>query len=255
MEEQDPSSPPDDEKPALVCVHGFMDSPRSWDLVGTRLEQRFQLLTPGLPGHYGGPQLDVIDEHVMADSVEAAMDDAGIGTAKLAGNSLGAYVALQLAERGRASSVVAFAPAGPDAAPELFERQRSLHRAAQTTAANADRLLATPAGRRAATELLVEHYEHIPTELIAHLMLGVARAEVEPLLHYAASASWPLDPELITCPVRFVWGSADRLLPWPAAAAHYQRLFPHADWVVLDGVGHAPQLDVPLEAAELIAGF
>jgi pimeloyl-ACP methyl ester carboxylesterase len=32
-------------------------------------------------------------------------------------------------------------------------------------------------------------------------------------------------------------------------------MFPHADWVELDGVGHGPQLDVPLEAAELILGF
>ena len=30
---------------------------------------------------------------------------------------------------------------------------------------------------------------------------------------------------------------------------------PHADWVELDGVGHCPQLDVPLETAELILGF
>jgi len=30
---------------------------------------------------------------------------------------------------------------------------------------------------------------------------------------------------------------------------------PNADWVVLEGVGHSPQLDVPLEAAQLIVGF
>ena len=30
---------------------------------------------------------------------------------------------------------------------------------------------------------------------------------------------------------------------------------PNADWVVLDGVGHSPQLDVPLETAQLILGF
>jgi pimeloyl-ACP methyl ester carboxylesterase len=28
-----------------------------------------------------------------------------------------------------------------------------------------------------------------------------------------------------------------------------------ADWVELDGVGHCPQLDVPLETAQLILGF
>jgi hypothetical protein len=28
-----------------------------------------------------------------------------------------------------------------------------------------------------------------------------------------------------------------------------------ADWVELDGIGHCPQLDVPLEAGQLIVGF
>jgi pimeloyl-ACP methyl ester carboxylesterase len=29
----------------------------------------------------------------------------------------------------------------------------------------------------------------------------------------------------------------------------------HAGWVELDGVGHCPQLDVPLETAQLILGL
>jgi len=40
-----------------------------------------------------------------------------------------------------------------------------------------------------------------------------------------------------------------------AAARYRDELLPHADWVVLDGVGHCPQLDVPLETAELILGL
>ena len=40
------------------------------------------------------------------------MDDAGFETAHIVGNSLGGYMALQLAARGRARSVVALAPAG-----------------------------------------------------------------------------------------------------------------------------------------------
>ena len=66
---------------------------------------------------------------------------------------------------------------------------------------------------------------------------------------------WPLDPERVTCPVRIVWGTEDRLLEWPRAAERYRQWLPHADWVELEGVGHAPQLDVPLEAAQLILGF
>jgi pimeloyl-ACP methyl ester carboxylesterase len=55
--------------------------------------------------------------------------------------------------------------------------------------------------------------------------------------------------------VRIVWGTEDRLLPWPSAAARHRAAFANADWVVLDGVGHSPQLDVPVEAAQLILGF
>jgi pimeloyl-ACP methyl ester carboxylesterase len=69
-------------------------------------------------------------------------------------------------------------------------------------------------------------------------------------------AGWPLDAAAIRCPVRIVWGTADRLLEWPRTAARYRRdWLAHADWVELEGVGHCPQLDVPLEAAQLILGF
>jgi pimeloyl-ACP methyl ester carboxylesterase len=53
-----------------------------------------------------------------------------------------------------------------------------------------------------------------------------------------------------------VWGTEDALLPWPSAAARYRRdWLPHADWVELEGVDHCPQVDAPLEAAQLILRF
>ena len=67
-------------------------------------------------------------------------------------------------------------------------------------------------------------------------------------------ARWTIDAERIACPVRIVWGREDRLLPWPHAAAGYRRRLPHADWIELDGAGHCPPLDVPLETAQLILG-
>jgi pimeloyl-ACP methyl ester carboxylesterase len=68
-------------------------------------------------------------------------------------------------------------------------------------------------------------------------------------------ARWKLDAEKITRPVRIAWGTADRLLPWPASAARYRHKgLPHADWVELEGIGHCPQLDIPLDTAQLIHG-
>ena len=249
--------------PPLVCLHGFMDTWRTWEPVLPALEREHDVLAPTLAGHAGGPALDGPVTHAtLADAVERAMDEAGFDTAHLVGNSLGGYVALQLAARGRARSVVAFAPAGgwagdDDTVTALLERQRALQAATRALAAHADALLATAAGRRRATALLTVAYEHLPAELLAHQLAGVAGCSgAATLLDFALRDGYRVDAERITCPVRIVWGTQDALLPWPSAAVRYRaQWLPQADWVVLDGVGHCPQLDVPLEAAQLVLGF
>jgi pimeloyl-ACP methyl ester carboxylesterase len=249
--------------PPLVCLHGFMDTWRIWELVLPSLQRRHDVLAPTLAGHAGGPPIEGEPSDVaLVDAVERAMDEAGFETAHLAGNSLGGYLALKLAERGRADSVVALAPTGgsppgDESYEDVLRFQSALVERAKTAAPRADALLASPDGRRRATRLIAVNYEHIPAELLAHQLLGIARcAAAMPLIEYALRERPALDPERIRCPVRVVWGTADRLLPWPSAAVRYrEEWLPHADWVVLDGIGHCPQLDVPLEAAELILGF
>jgi pimeloyl-ACP methyl ester carboxylesterase len=247
--------------PPLVCLHGFMDTSRTWELVLPALERHHPVLAPTLPGHFGGPALPhEIDDALMPDAVEAAMDEAGIEEAVLVGNSLGGFVALQLAARGRARSVVVFAPAGgwalgDESWRELLRLQSSIHEAAKAAAPHAEAILSTPGGRRRATQYIAERFEHIPGELLADQLLGVATCDAARLLAYAAGGSWELDAGRIGCPVRVVWGTEDRLLPWPSAAVRFREWLPHADWIELDGVGHCPQLDVPLEAAQLILGW
>jgi pimeloyl-ACP methyl ester carboxylesterase len=125
-----------------------------------------------------------------------------------------------------------------------------------TLAPYAEAIAATPAGRRRATELISVNYEHIPPGLIAHLICGVAGcADVARFVEHAKRGGWELAADRVDCPVRMIWGTEDRLLPWPASATRYRRdWLPRAEWVVLEGVGHCPQLDVPLETAELILG-
>ena len=121
----------------------------------------------------------------------------------------------------------------------------------------AERILASPEGRRRATEHIVTNYEHIPVELLAHLTRGAASCDAGlALIEFASQEGWSLDPEAITCPLRIVWGTDDRLLPWPSAAERFRNdWIPQAEWIELEGVGHCPQLDVPLEASGLILGF
>jgi pimeloyl-ACP methyl ester carboxylesterase len=205
--------------PPLVCLHGFADTWRTWELVLPALERQHDVLAPTLAGHAGGPAI-------------------------------------------RAQTVVALAPAGGWAAgdesyKDLLSFQLSMHELARTAAPHAEAIGSSPEGRRRATQHITTNFEHIPAELVAHQMLGVASCEAAPaLIDHATREGWSLQAEKITCPVRIVWGTDDGLLPWPSAAARYRAdSLPHADWVELEGVGHAPQLDVPLETAQLILGF
>jgi pimeloyl-ACP methyl ester carboxylesterase len=210
----------------IVCLHGFMDSWRTWDRVRPYLGE---VLTPALAGHLGGRPLR--GDFDLAGDVERALDEAGLETAHLVGNSLGGYVALLLAARGRAKSVVALAPAGGGDHTETLAVQES-------GTVTVSQFAARP----------------LPADAVAHLTAAVRACDVAPLIANAREHGWPLDASQVTCPVRMVWGLEDRLLPYPAAAEGYRRSL-HADWVELDGVGHAPQLEVPLETAQLILGF
>ena len=80
------------------------------------------------------------------------MDEAGFETAHIVGNSLGGYLALQLAARGRAESVVALAPAGGWAAGDDSLRgdadatSRTMQELLKAAAPHADAIVATPRG-------------------------------------------------------------------------------------------------------------
>ena len=248
--------------PPLVCIHGITDTWRSWELVLPALERRHDVLAVTLAGHAGGPPLaEPVSEYALAEEVERAMDEAGFEFADIVGNSLGGYVALQLAQRGRARTVVALAPAGgwavdDESFRETLEFFEQTHELLQGAAPYADKIASTPEGRRRSTLMIGVNYEHIPADLVAHQIRGAAACGgLGPLTRRALEHGWVLRPERISCPVRVVWGTEDKVLRWPGAAARYRHEWlPHADWVELEGVGHCPQLDVPVETAELIIG-
>ena len=247
--------------PPLLLIHGFTGTWRVWEPVLGSLQRSHDVLAPTLAGHAGGPPLPAAGEDVLLDELERAMDDAGFGVVDVAGNSLGGYLALGLAARGRARSVVALAPAGGWEDGDLGGAVALRHFIAldallKQTRLRVDRLVAEPEGRRRATAELTVRYEHLSPRLVADIILGAAACPAtQALAQRGLVHGWPLDPTRVACPVRFVWGTEDRLIAWPTGAARYRRWFADADWVVLDDVGHCPQLDVPAVAADLIDGF
>src|SRR5918997_6586178 len=129
----------------LVLIHGFTATWRCWLPVLGLLVPRFEVIAPTLHGHDGGPT-PPRPAHSLAeaaDHLEALLDELGVGSAHLAGNSMGGALALELAKRGRARSVVAISPGGGWAEgdrPEveriirLFRRNRAAARASRSRA-------------------------------------------------------------------------------------------------------------------------
>jgi pimeloyl-ACP methyl ester carboxylesterase len=243
--------------PPLLLIHGFTDTWRTWELTLPSLERRFDVLAPTLPGHAGGPPLPVPPTGTtLVEWLESLLDDVGWESPLVAGNSLGGWLALQLASRGRARGVVALAPAGDPASVDSLPYFRTMYRLVRRAAPIVDRIVATEEGRRRMTKDLTVRFEHIPADLLAHQLVGAARCDATlPLIELAEREGWPLETAAVRCPVRIVWGREDAILTWPRAAERYRRDLPQADWVELDDVGHAPQLDVPVETADLIGGF
>src|SRR5680860_518316 len=99
----------------LVLIHGLGHTWRGWKPMLVQLERRFDVLALDLPGFGKSAPLPAeVDStpEALADAVERAMIGAGFDSAHLAGNSLGGWIAFELARRGRARTVTAISPAG-----------------------------------------------------------------------------------------------------------------------------------------------
>ena len=155
------------------CLHGFMDTWRTWELVLPALERHHDVLAPTLPGHAGGPPLEGELER-RADRRRGRARDGRRGLRDRAHRRQLARAASSRCSSPRAGgreSVVAFAPAGGWARGrrarwrELLASQAPMHEQARATAPHAEAIVASAEGRRRATQLIVTNFEHIPAEL------------------------------------------------------------------------------------------
>jgi len=243
----------------LLLIHGFSDTWRGWKPVLPLLERHHDVLAATVAGHYEGAALPDGAEPTtaaLADALERDMDAAGFETAHIAGNSLGGWLALELAARGRARSVVALAPAGGWERDPRIERRlgrlfRMNHCLARRSAPYADRLMRRPRIRRLSFRDVAVHPERIPPAAAAHMIKGVAGCDVyQAFIELTLRDGFPPSLAPIACPVRIAWSERDRIiLPRAEYQTRLSRLVPDAEVITLAGVGHVPMHDDP----ELVA--
>jgi pimeloyl-ACP methyl ester carboxylesterase len=244
----------------LVLLHGVGATWRVWRPVLPLLERRHAVFAPTLPGHCGAERLAagvVPSVHALTDGVVEQLDRAGIDQAHIVGHSLGGWLALELARRGRARSVVLFGPAGAWwSAARMTAVAIGLRLSFVLLARQAERA-DTIARRRWARQLLlatqVEHPDRVdPAEFAASIRAMKDSPVVDPLLRVITKQPLehlPADPD---CPIRVVWAERDRIIPFEHNGLPLLKRVPGAELVRLAGAGHVPMADAPEEVARLI---
>jgi pimeloyl-ACP methyl ester carboxylesterase len=241
----------------LVLIHGIGHTWRGWKPMLPHLEQSFDVLAVDLPGFGRSPSLPEGTEptaEALADAVGSAMDDAGFDQAVLCGNSLGGWIALELARRGRASSVVAISPAGLQHAREKTWG-RSVLLAMRWAARNfpaRDALLDSRIGPILFAGPVVARPWRLDRDHFPEVLRLFAEA---PGFHATLPHTFGEQPKglnEIDVPVRILWGKLDLLL-LPRQGRRFERVIPNAELLYLDGLGHTPMSDDPELLAELVA--
>lgn len=245
----------------LVLIHGFTDTWATWRPILPELEARHDVFAPTLAGHHGGGEVapgSEITDTMFADSLERQLDELGFERAHLVGNSLGGWLALKLAARGRALSAVAICPAGgwyPRSLQDLtvalvFWRNALLMRTGNWWIRP---MAARPRLRRLAVRDLVAPRTRLTADQARLMFEGAAGCQI---LHetLAMSRREPMFGDLgeIDCRVRVLYGTRDRMIRWPAYYTRLRKLLPQAEYVPLQGMGHLAMWDDPATVAERV---
>ena len=243
-----------------MLLHGIGLDRRSWDPVVPALARHFDVIAVDLPGFGDSiPRTPrpprQADPRALAEAVAGLLTELGATLPHVAGNSLGGWVALELAGLGPVASLTLLSPAG------LWKRHtpgycRVSLRASRWLARHAARPLSLLVSYRPGRVLVLGQTHGHP----ARLTPGYARATIQAMgtcpgfeATLAATARRRfLATTPIGAPVTVAFGSRDVLL-LPGQSRHLDQLAPGREAETLPGCGHVPMADDPAAVAALIA--
>ncbi len=235
-----------------MLLHGIGGELCVWEPVLDRLAQSMDVIAVDLPGF--GRSAALPDEAAptpvaLAHAVAGLLDELGLASVHLAGNSLGGWVSLELGKTRRARSVTALCPAGLWGAP-LRRRGAStrggVQRIARTLRPVLPLLMLSSRARRVALAHVVAHPDRVPRSAARRMVTSYARAAAYDATNEAMLSSHFTGAELIKVPLTVAFGELDRLIR-PVRLG-----VPGARTVVLSGCGHIPMWDEPETVTELI---
>lgn len=238
--------------PGVLFSHGLGGTRHQWRAVAQILAGSCRVVAADLRGH--GDSAKPAGPYSVKDWAEDLAEvarAAGLDRYVAVGASVGGPIVLQLAadhpERVRAAVSVGGFAALPPAG-----RERMLQRAATVEAQG----LAAVADAVVAAQLSPETHAASPA-LAAHVraaLLGNDPAAYAAAARAVAAADVTDAARRLACPVLLVWGTEEKVAPFPVQAA-LKRLIPHAALRAIPGAGHLPFLERPQEFAAALQEF
>ncbi len=254
-----------------VYVHGLSGSATNWTDLAALLAPRAAGVAVDLPGFGHSPPLAVPDWSPQAHADALLCFLAGRNErVHLLGNSMGGALAIEVAARRPelVASLTLISPAVPDRRPD--PRRISDPRLALALVpvlgrrARAAVTALTPEQRaRQVIDICFGDPGRVPPERVAEFAAEIARRNRLPwtrdavnrtavamIRSWARGRLWEVAAR-VRAPTLVVWGELDRLVA-PRLAPRTAAAIPGAELLVLPGVGHVAQMEVPEVVADAV---
>ena len=234
----------------VLLIHGMGSAATAWKLIIPELRKTNLAITVDLPGHGKSPMnfAQPMDPKSLAELVFRNMDELGIDKFHVVGNSLGGWIALEMAalKPERIKSLLGVAPAG------LWLTPFTSRTSART------RVLSRLVNPIAPFTVHFESLRKLGFESVSPLWRNFSHQTCLDATRAMANAAgyYPAWDAMLkkrfngkiptTVPTTIIFGDADNSLP--AQSCQERSLAPaHAKWIIFSECGHAPMWDHPEE--------
>lgn len=247
--------------PPIVFLHGLGGSWQNWLENLPRAAQERRAIAVDLPGFGTSPMPTAdISVSLYARLVDELLEQLGIESAVIVGNSMGGFVGAELCIQypARVQRLVLAAACGIST---TSLRRRPVLTAfsvagviSSATLARSYHVVARPRLRHPVLASVIRHPSRLRPDILFQIMPASNNPGFMPALE--SLLDYDLTDRLgeIRCPTLLVWGREDILVP-VADADEYERRIPDARKVVFDETGHMPMLERPGEFNDGLMSF
>jgi len=250
------------DRPVIVFVHGLSGTWQNWLLNIPAFMDSHRVIAPDLPGFGESPMpREKISIKVYARILDALLRSLGVESAVVVGNSMGGFVAAELAISfaTRVERLVLVSAAGlsieeASRAP-LLAGARVWAGTATWLGARGQSVITRPRARRLGLQMIVRYPEKLSPELTYEITRGAGTAGFVPAMEALLSYGFRDQLSRIEVPTLVVWGRNDMLVPRGDAREYVRLIGDNARREMFEDTGHLPMVERPTRFNRLVEAF